>query len=578
MLDAAEVSDLELPLEWRQVLLLLLCGLGGAVAASSGIGGGVVFVPLMVIVVGLPMTYASPVSNFVIAVSALSTFGLNLFQRHPVDPSRPLIDFEGLIYFVPIAVSSTGIGVLLNRALPEWLIKSMLFGFLALTSARTFRRGFAVLRLERRNRAAARKADAAGDGSAHGGTAIQRAAARGRALTEEDFLLIESMPAQLSPHVAQEIHHRIEITRGMRHGSDPAIPGHRYAILSPENAEGAQHLHGSSSSLESGSGGVISEASDDATAGHRATRHLSLSLRDGPPEELRPMPPSSPAAAPRSRRRSSSDKHRAAPLAAMEEGRGGGERLSSSHAKDSAAPSEAPSSGKERASSAAVGPFKVGLWWEWALVLGSWAVQVTLSFLKAQHAECSPVAFAIVAVQPVLGIGAGLWVARVLLHRRTGRAPQRFQRTEGDIALGNGWKPMLRLMALCLTIGIVGGLLGIGGGSILAPVLLELGASAPVVAPLSAALVLFSSSQAAVQYAVRGMVLWHYAAAMGVVNFATNLLGLFAVKQVVVRLGFTSFIVLSLAALLTVACVLTLVNLVTDFVENGVGGFPEYCD
>ena len=36
MLDAAEVSDLELPLEWRQVLLLLLCGLGGGIKKRNG--------------------------------------------------------------------------------------------------------------------------------------------------------------------------------------------------------------------------------------------------------------------------------------------------------------------------------------------------------------------------------------------------------------------------------------------------------------------------------------------------------------------------------------------------------------
>ena len=133
-------------LEW---IMTVLCAIGGALAASSGVGGGVLFVPLMVIFAKIPVAYAAPVSNFVIAVSAVSTFVMNLFETHPKDAARPLINFEALIYFVPIAVSSTSLGVMLSRALPEWVVNALLFVFLGLTSVRMVSRAAKVYASEK---------------------------------------------------------------------------------------------------------------------------------------------------------------------------------------------------------------------------------------------------------------------------------------------------------------------------------------------------------------------------------------------------------------------------------------------
>merc|ERR1719201_137206 len=127
-------------------------------------------------------------------------------------------------------------------------------------------------------------------------------------------------------------------------------------------------------------------------------------------------------------------------------------------------------------------------------------------------------------------------------------------------------------MVFCLGIGMLGGLLGVGGGSILAPLLLELGASAIVVAPISSSLVLFSSSQAAVQYAIGGKMLWRLAVWLGGVNLFANFVGLYLVKAIVRRLGFTSFI--SLSVLLVVATLFTGVFLVTNLVHHGFAPFP----
>lgn len=96
-------------------------------------------------------------------------------------------------------------------------------------------------------------------------------------------------------------------------------------------------------------------------------------------------------------------------------------------------------------------------------------------------------------------------------------------------------------------------------------------------APLSSALVLFSSSQAAVQYILRGMLLWNYATLIGLVNLGANFLGLYAVKKLVVKMGFTSFIILSLALLLICASLFTVTFLIRNLVKDGFSPFPSYC-
>jgi uncharacterized membrane protein YfcA len=216
-------------------------------------------------------------------------------------------------------------------------------------------------------------------------------------------------------------------------------------------------------------------------------------------------------------------------------------------------------------------------WWFWVIIFGMWAFQVGLAIVRKRLATCSAWDFAMLCFQPAVGVVVGLKVAHLLIQRYREENLKTKEFCEGDVVLGESWNKMVRMMFFCLVIGVLGGLLGVGGGSIIAPMLLELGAAPAVVAPISSSLVLFSSSQAFVQFAIGDTMLWNYAIWLGLINLAANCLGLYAVKKIVQKLGFNSFIVFSLGILLVLAAIFTVTFLVKDIEKNGFTPFPPYC-
>merc|ERR1719453_314114 len=59
--------------------------------------------------------------------------------------------------------------------------------------------------------------------------------------------------------------------------------------------------------------------------------------------------------------------------------------------------------------------------------------------------------------------------------------------------------------------GFLGGLLGLGGGVIMSPVLLEVGMHSESVQATTAVIVFLSSSLATIQFALLKQIVWHYA-------------------------------------------------------------------
>merc|ERR1719444_452809 len=104
--------------------------------------------------------------------------------------------------------------------------------------------------------------------------------------------------------------------------------------------------------------------------------------------------------------------------------------------------------------------------------------------------------------------------------------------------------------AVALGAGFLGGLLGLGGGVIVGPVLLELGMHSEAVQATTAAFVFLSSSLATVQFALLSQHIWHYALWYGlIVGFAT-ILGQYVCTEVVQKRKRYSAITLSIAGVL----------------------------
>lgn len=72
-----------LPLEWPDIVGAILAVFMAAFANAGGIGGGGLFVPLLVLVFGLEVQYAIPLSKVMVFGGALTRFLSTIKAKHP---------------------------------------------------------------------------------------------------------------------------------------------------------------------------------------------------------------------------------------------------------------------------------------------------------------------------------------------------------------------------------------------------------------------------------------------------------------------------------------------------------------
>jgi len=98
--------------------------------------------------------------------------------------------------------------------------------------------------------------------------------------------------------------------------------------------------------------------------------------------------------------------------------------------------------------------------------------------------------------------------------------------------------------------GALGGLLGLGGGVIMSPVLLEVGMHSESVQATTAVIVFLSSSLATIQFALIDQIVWHYALWYSSVTILATFMGQTLCEVYVRRTGRYSLITLSIAGVL----------------------------
>merc|ERR1719297_409414 len=114
---------------------------GAMIAAGGGLGGGGVFVPIYILILGYPPKYAAALSQATIFGGSIVNLIMNLSKTHPTRAHRPLTDFSTLLIFEPMLLVGTIIGVLLNVMFPDILILILLAMVLSYATTRTLRKG-----------------------------------------------------------------------------------------------------------------------------------------------------------------------------------------------------------------------------------------------------------------------------------------------------------------------------------------------------------------------------------------------------------------------------------------------------
>mmetsp|Transcript_13011 Transcript_13011/g.19628 ORF Transcript_13011/g.19628 Transcript_13011/m.19628 type:complete len:493 (+) Transcript_13011:103-1581(+) len=135
------------PLDSNDIIGTILCVIGLMIAASGGIGGGGILVPLLILIFGFSPKMAIPLSNFTILGSSLTNLTLNLSKRHP-DVDRPLVDWDLIMIMEPLTAAGAVCGTFLAKTLPDWALTLSLVVVLALTSHRTLKKGISQYKKE----------------------------------------------------------------------------------------------------------------------------------------------------------------------------------------------------------------------------------------------------------------------------------------------------------------------------------------------------------------------------------------------------------------------------------------------
>lgn len=114
--------------------------LAGVLAGASGIGGGGLNVPLLMLVQGFIIEEAVPLSHVMVLGNSIAQNLVNLQRRHPRDARRPLVDFDIPVLLLPMQLGGNALGVILSPVLPSTVLILLSCAVLVLAAAKTLHR------------------------------------------------------------------------------------------------------------------------------------------------------------------------------------------------------------------------------------------------------------------------------------------------------------------------------------------------------------------------------------------------------------------------------------------------------
>lgn len=126
-----------------------------ALAATGGIGGGGIFVPVLALALKFPAPTCIGLSQSLIFGASLGAFLMNAPSRHPTAPDRPLIDLGLAAFLAPTEMAGAQVGMLLNHAVPTPIILLVMTILLSAITVTTLRKGWSQFEAERRARTGA---------------------------------------------------------------------------------------------------------------------------------------------------------------------------------------------------------------------------------------------------------------------------------------------------------------------------------------------------------------------------------------------------------------------------------------
>lgn len=136
------------PMELKEFFGVVVVFLVACLAVASGIGGGGLFVPILILLFDMSPKEAIALSNGMIFFNSATKWLLTIKEKHPRFPHRPQIDYNIAIIFNPMILFGAYIGVIINTMLPDLIILITLVITIILASYVSLVKGLAVYRKE----------------------------------------------------------------------------------------------------------------------------------------------------------------------------------------------------------------------------------------------------------------------------------------------------------------------------------------------------------------------------------------------------------------------------------------------
>nr|XP_027189071.1 sulfite exporter TauE/SafE family protein 3-like isoform X5 [Cicer arietinum] len=125
---------------WNIIVGTLIGIFGAAFGSVGGVGGGGIFVPMLILIIGFDPKSATAISKCMVTGAAISSVFFNLKLRHPT-LDIPMIDYDLVLLNAPVIILGISIGVVISVVFADWMITVLLIIIFIVTSMKAFLKG-----------------------------------------------------------------------------------------------------------------------------------------------------------------------------------------------------------------------------------------------------------------------------------------------------------------------------------------------------------------------------------------------------------------------------------------------------
>ncbi|KAB8108379.1 hypothetical protein EE612_043996 [Oryza sativa] len=214
-------------------------------------------------------------------------------------------------------------------------------------------------------------------------------------------------------------------------------------------------------------------------------------------------------------------------------------------------------------------------WKEFGLLAFVWIAFLALQVTKNYMPTCSTWYWVLNLLQIPVSVGVTMYEGLGLMQGR------RVISSNGNEQTNLKFHQLLMYCFFGITAGIVAGLLGVGGGSILGPMFLDLGVPPQVASATATFSMMFSSSMSAVEYYFLDRFPVPYALYLTIVAFFSAIVGQRMVRKVINWLGRASIIIFTLSIMIFLSTIplggIGIVNWIGKIERHEYMGFEDIC-